>query len=172
MRRSAAVRCYWFTAAMTKELERAQRSIREGKGWRSIFPGVATLEIESEAGKDRLPVTVRLTRGEGPAVRRARPGEEALPYREVNPFDRWPFKPTEVAERAGLSTWKAWALIEHLRLKDDEKFFKKVSIGGGQVIERYSQAAIDQLRDSANEVDMDAVWKTYRTRHKIGRQTR
>jgi hypothetical protein len=45
-----------------------------------------------------------------------------------------------------------------------------VSIGGGQVIERYSQAAIDQLRDSANEVDMDAAWKTYRKRHKIGRQ--
>lgn len=60
-----------------------------------MFPGVATLEIESEPGEDRLLVVVRLTRSEGPAVRRAKSGEEALLYREVNPFDRWPFKPTE-----------------------------------------------------------------------------
>lgn len=155
-----------------KELDRALSALREGRDWRQVFPGVATLELESEPGDSQIPVAVRLTRAQGAPVRRARREEEAeaLLFREVNPFDRWPFKPTEVAERIGLSTWKTWALIEHLGLKADEEFFKEISLGGDQVLPRYSQRAVERLREAAAQLDIDEIWDDYRARHNVGRR--
>jgi hypothetical protein len=156
-----------------RELDRAMAAIREGRDWRDIFPGVATLEIEG-GGDSGIPVAVRLTRGDGPGVRRATRGEEAeaLLYREVNPFERWPFKPTDVAKRIELSEPKTWALIEHLDLKGDDAYYKDIPVGGGQVVPRYTQEAVERLRAAREEVDMDGVWRAYQQRHGFGQRRR
>lgn len=147
-------------------------ALRDGRDWRAVFPGVATLEVEADAGDSQIPVAVRLTRADGPPVRRARREEEAeaLLFREVNPFDRWSLRPTDVAERVGLSPPRTWAVIEHLGLKDDEEFYKEIALGGDQVLPRYSQRAVERLREALDEVDMDAVWRAYQQRHRFGQR--
>lgn len=159
-------------APTEKELERAISAIREGRNWRQVFPGVATLELDTDPGDSQIPVAVRLTRADGAPVRRARHDEEAeaLLYREINPFDRWPFKPTQLAERAGLTTWRTWAVVEHLGLKDDEDYYKEISLGGDQVVPRYSQKAVERLREAAAELDVEAIWREYQVRRGVGRR--
>jgi hypothetical protein len=158
-------------APTEKELERAMSALREGRNWRQVFPGVATLEIDADPGDSQIPVAVRLTKAEGAPVRRARREEEAeaLLYREINPFDRWPFKPTQLAERAGLTTWRTWAMVEHLGLKDNEDYYKEIPVGGDQVVPRYSQNAVQRLHEAAAELDVDAIWRDYQSRHGVGR---
>lgn len=155
-----------------KELERAMTALREGRDWRQVFPGVATLELEADPGDSQIPVALRLTRSQGEPVRRARPDEvaEALLFREINPFDRWSLRPSDVAERVGLSGPRTWALIEHLGLKEDEEFFKEIALGGDQVVPRYSQRAVERLREALEEVDMAAVWRDYQQRHRFGQR--
>jgi hypothetical protein len=60
-----------------RELNRAIRSLREGRDWKRVFPGVATLEIRTEQGGHTIPIVLKLSRNEGAPVRRARAGEES-----------------------------------------------------------------------------------------------
>jgi hypothetical protein len=161
-------------APTEKELERALAAIRDGRDWREVFPGIATLELDPDPGDSQIPVAVRLTRSEGPPVRRAQAGEEAeaLLYREVNPFDRWSLKPAEFERRTGLSPWRTRAVVEHLGLKGDEDYYKDVPLGGDQTTPRYSQKAVDRVRAAAAELDIEAIWGDYQERHGVGRRIR
>jgi hypothetical protein len=151
-------------APTEKEVDRAVRSVRRGRKWEAIFPGVATLRLDPEAGTN--PLAVRVTRGEGPAVRRVAPGEEALLYREVNPLDRYSMSFTEFAERfkPGLTPPRVSAAIEALGLDKDEECCKDIRIGSME-FRRYSPKAIERLRADLAELDLDKAWTDYRRRH-------
>ena len=151
-----------------QELNRAIRALRSGRDWKRVFPGVATLEIHTQPGPGTIPIALRLTRGQGPAVRLAQPEEEAeaLLYREVNPFDRWPLSPVQLADRVGIGRMRTWALVEHLDLKDDEGYYKDIPVGAGQTMARYSPHAVDRLREDAeNQELLNEAWAAYRARH-------
>ncbi|MBA3841340.1 MAG: hypothetical protein H0X39_01750 [Actinobacteria bacterium] len=155
-----------------KELDRAMAALREGRDWRVVFPGVATLELESDPGDSHIPVAIRLTRSEGPPVHRVQGGDdaEALAFREVNPFDRWSLRLSDVAQRVGLSRPRTLALVEHLGLKDDEEFYKEIALGGDQIIPRYSQRAVERIGEALGVVDMDEVWRNYQQGHRYGQR--
>ena len=147
-----------------REVSRVVGRVRAGEDWRTIFPGVANLRLQAEAG---FPYSVRLTRSEGPPVRRACTPEEveqAVFYREVNPLDRYSMSVTQLARHIGLTVPRTLALAEYVHLQDDPECFKEIPVLS-TIHKCYSPKAIERLRQTLEAVDMGEVWRAYKERH-------
>ena len=68
----------------------------------------------------------------------------------------------QVAEHLGLSGPKTTALIRHVKIKDDADCYRRITIGKAS-FDRYSQKAIECLREAKKTVDMDQVWTDYQS---------
>lgn len=153
----------------TAEVTRAAMRLKGGEDWRTIFPGVAALRLDT-SGQGPT-VCVRFTRDVSAApVRVLRPGEEAEGtslVREVNLLDRYSMGLRELASHLGLTPPKALALMHHIGLHLDEECFKEIRIGS-TTFKRYSSKALVRLREALRSADMDHVWQQYRAHQKTG----
>lgn len=117
------------------EVRRAETSLRSGTDWPRIMPGLAKLSIApAEPEGAAQEVVLRIEKGgSGVPVRRAARSEqdEALFYRAVSPFDEYAIKLSEFGSHLELSKTEGYALIEALRMKDDERayFIRRTSAG-------------------------------------------
>lgn len=60
----------------------------------------------------------------------------------------------QVAEHFGLSGPKTTALIRHVKIKQDANCYRRITIGKAS-FDRYSQSAIERLRDALKTADID-----------------
>ena len=144
------------------DIQRAVVGMRQADSWESLFPGVASIRLAPSGESEAIPIAVRITRSEGLPVRRAEPGEEAALFRPVNPFDQYPLSSIAVAEKLQITAPKARALSHHLRLGEDERYFKVLTGPSGGKHKRYSSAALKRMREVLPSVDMTKVWSEYR----------
>lgn len=75
-----------------------------------VAPGADAQEVILRVGKS----------AESIAVRKARTGEEALAYRSMDPFEEFGGKLTQFGQKLGLTQQQGYALIDHLRIKEDD----------------------------------------------------
>lgn len=66
----------------------------------------------------------------------------------------------QVARHLELSGPKTTALIRHLEIQEDAECYRRITIGQAS-FDRYSQKAIDRLREALKAVKMDDVWAEY-----------
>ena len=52
------------------------------------------------------------------------------------------------------------ALIWHLKLQESDEYFKNLKVGKS-VFKRYSNKALDSIKQSLEDVDMSEVWQDY-----------
>ena len=53
-------------------------------------------------------------------------------------------------------------LIRHVKIKDDADCYRRITIGKTS-FDRYSQKAIERLREAKQTADMDQVWTHYQS---------
>ena len=148
------------------EINRALRDLKGNLGWRSAFPGVVGLEL---VGSPRLSdqvqeISLKIDRKRGDlAVRLARDGEEAVAYREVDTFDRYSLKLSNLGEKLGLTRHQAYAVVHHLDLKSDPACYScKVTPKGNIVWQGLSNRALERARKALDEgLDVDAAVAEY-----------
>lgn len=132
------------------ELDRAVTAFRRGKKWEAVFPGLATLEIASTVGAGAQEVTLRIAKSaDGPAVRLARPGEEAgaLLYRKSDPFDEYGIKLSEFGRMLGVSQNDGYALTWYMKLKEDPAaYYCRKTKAGNIQFQGFSARALDLAR--------------------------
>lgn len=145
------------------EVDRALDRLAGGARWQDVFPGVARLNAEAEG--TGLNLTIRLTKREGMPVHIVKPddAEPGTPVvlKRVNELDYYNLGLTEVAMKVGITAPRAWAVIHYLDLQADLDCFKELRIGS-QRYKRYSQKAVERLREAIPSLDMDEVWRTHR----------
>jgi hypothetical protein len=107
------------------ELNRAVKQLRSGADWRKIMPGLALLSVSPVSpGSGAQEIVLRVGRDTNAIpVRRAAPGEEALAYRTMDPFEEFGGKLSEFGKKLGLTQTQGYAVIEHLKLKDDDRAY-------------------------------------------------
>ncbi len=145
------------------ELDRLLVRVRDGAPWHEIFPGVATLEISSEA-REGIPVAIRIAKKEGEEVHlvpEGTPGAMTVSVKRVNELDYYSLGLKQLAAKCQLSPNRAVALVRHLGLQDSTEFFKVVVIGKS-TFKRYSEKALLAMQQALATVDMDKVWSLYR----------
>lgn len=104
------------------EVNRAEQELRKGIPWERVLPGLATLSVVPVApGADAQEVILRVGKAaDSIAVRKAGPGDEALAYRSMDPFEEFGGKLTQFGKKLGLTQQQGYALIDHLRIKNDD----------------------------------------------------
>lgn len=144
------------------ELNRLIRSIKDGRGWKSLFPGVAKLNLTTEG--TGLNITVRLTKREGEPVHlvpEGTPGATVVAVKRVDELGFYRFGLNDLAAQLGISGPRTLALIKHCDLQKSPEFFKEIRIGKTS-FKRYSGKALSRLRRDVAVVDMEKVWQKHK----------
>jgi hypothetical protein len=147
-------------------LNRLLRKLSQEDNWQSIFPGVASLKINTEG--EGLNISLRITKKEGIAVRLVKEGEEsdlAVAVKRVNELDYYSLGASALAEKLGLSIPKTLALIEHFDIQGKEEYFKEIKINSS-VFKRYSPKALDFLKKELPKLDINEIWNKHNLKKK------
>jgi hypothetical protein len=106
-------------------------------------------------------VTVRFSKREGVPVRYvpADDPREAAAVREVDLQRKYHLSASDLARLAALTLPKFNRLRRYLDLDDDEDF-RHVFVFDSQRIPRWSDAALQRMRDALEEVNMDEVGRS------------
>jgi len=140
------------------ELGKLVRDIQSDKTWQTIFPGIATLRIDTTGSG--LTVSIRLTKKEGEAVHlvpEGTPGATIVAVKRVSEIDFYTLGLMNLADHLGLSSSKLLAVINELEIQNNHEYFKIFKIGS-VVHKRYSKKALDRLREALPTIDIDAIW--------------
>jgi hypothetical protein len=145
------------------ELNSLLVGVRDGRSWTELFPGVASLELATDASSG-IPIAIRITKREGQPVHlvpEGTPGAMIVSVRRVNELDYYSLGLKDLAQRSSLTPSKALALVKHLNLQSSTEYFKVIPIGKS-VFKRYSQKALSAMQDALKTVDMVKVWDLYK----------
>jgi hypothetical protein len=148
------------------EINALLKRVRGGEGWADLFPGVASLATSVEGSG--LSVAVRITKKEGEAVTlvpEGTPGATVLAVKRVNELDYYSLGLTDLAEKVGLTSPRALALVQHLALQESEDFYKELKVGKS-VHKRYSPKALERMREALPTIDIEAVWEANRPKQR------
>ncbi len=148
------------------EMQKLVRQVQEGRGWRSLFPSVAKLNLATEG--TGLRVSVRLTKRDGDPVHlvpEGTPGATVVAVKRVDELGFYCHGAEDLAKKVGLTRPRAVALVQHLGLQKNEKYYKEVRVGNSR-FKRYSKLAVDRILEVLPRIDMEEVWEKHRPRRR------
>ena len=128
----------------------------------SVFPGISAVTFNTEGtGAD---VSLRITKKEGVPVRLVPEGEPSgavVAVKRVDELSFYNLGHRELSAKVGLMPNKTTAAIALLEIKTDPDCFKAFKIGNTQH-QRYSQKAIERIRELVEAEGADGLWRRYR----------
>jgi len=150
------------TQPSERELNRILEKLVENDEWQSVFPGIASININNEG--DGFNINLKIAKKEGVPIKIVKENNKgAFPVvlKRVNELDYYNLGAKAFARKLGLSLNKTLALIHHFRLQENGEYFKLIKIGGSK-FKRYSPKALEFLKKKQSEVDMNQVWEGYK----------
>lgn len=142
------------------ELDRMLDDVASGKDWPQIFPGVAALRLDTEG--EGIPFSLRFVKSDDAVPIRTvnvdeNPDAAVVAIKRVNELDYYNLGLNQLAAHVGLTAPRALAVVRELELQENDDYFKEIRIGGTRH-KRYSQKAIDRVKQAVEELDMEDVW--------------
>ena len=147
------------TQPSDSDLRRQITKIHQGLNWIDLFPGIATLRLETKGAG--FNVSLRLTKGAGEPVRlvgEEDPNATIVGVRRVNELNYYNFGMKQLAAHVGLIQPRCLAVVRSLGLREDDDCFRIIRIGTQQY-KRYSQRAMKKIQDELPRLDMVEVWR-------------
>jgi hypothetical protein len=144
------------------ELKRLIRAIRAGKNWQDLFPGVASLRLDTKG--TGLNVSIRLTKKRGEPVTlvpEGTPGATVVAVKRVDELGFYSMGLLALAEKLELSPTRALALVRELEVQSNPEYFKMFKIGS-VTHKRYSMKCLHLMKKKLPEVDMDEIWERHK----------
>ena len=148
-------------------LDKFARKVSDGEPWETLFPGVASLSLDTEGSG--LTFNVRISKTEGLPIRVVKAeevgadGVTAVVLKRVNELGYYTLGLIALAERLGATPPRVLELIRFLDLQSDPEYFKEFRVQSARH-KLYSQKALQRLRKAMSQVDIDAVWEHARGR--------
>ncbi|HZR11382.1 MAG TPA: DUF3644 domain-containing protein [Myxococcales bacterium] len=140
------------------DLRRFGKEILRGKEWTAVFQGAASVEITP--GGTGPGLSLRLSKKEGIPIQlvpEGTPGASVVAVKRVDELGFYNLGAKQLAEKVGLTMPKAVAVVDHLGLRTREDCYKEFKIGKS-VFKRYSQKAIDAIRDALKTETAEDIW--------------
>lgn len=148
------------------ELQKLIKKVQAGRKWQDIFPGVASLELNTEG--EGIGINIRITKKEGDEVclvPEGTPGATVLAVKRVNELDYYSLSFTDISKKLELSRPKTSALMHKLEIYSSDECFKRFKIGKSG-FDRYSPKALKRLAKGLEELNIDDVWNEYKNTRK------
>ncbi len=156
-----------FVQPSDAELDRLLDRVGTGERWDRVFPGVASLQLD--AGGGGIPYSLRITKKEGVPIQlvdESEPGAAVVAIRKVDKLGYYNMGLRKLAQHfPDLSEAKVGAIVAELGLRDDDDCYAQFSIDS-QHYKRYSNRALQRIRDALPTLDVDAVWEAHKPRRK------
>jgi len=146
------------------DLTKYANSVRDGVGWQDIFPGVASLCINTEGEGPNI--SLRISKKEGVPIRLLKEGESGtsvVAIKRVNEADFYSLNLQSLSRHLGLGRNKLLAGIKELQVQEDEECFKVLRVGKVES-KCYSQKALSRLREEIPNLDIEDIWQRHRPR--------
>ncbi len=143
------------------ELRRLVRDIRAGKPWREIFPGIASLRLDTKG--TGLSVSLRITKHEGEPIRlvpEGTPGATVVAIKRVNELGYYNLGLHDLANKLALGPNRMLAVVKALRIQDRKDFFNVFKIGS-VTHKRYSQQALQHIQQQMPNLDIEKIWREH-----------
>lgn len=146
------------------ELDRILRDVAANRKWQDVFPGVAALSLDTSGSG--LSVSLKITKSKGEPVTlvpEGTPGATLIAVRRVNELGFYSLGLRQLAKHLGISAPKTLAVIKELKMQADQEMFKEIQIGKSRH-KRYSQQALETLKDRLPNLDLEDVWRRNKPR--------
>ncbi|GIV02390.1 MAG: hypothetical protein KatS3mg015_1220 [Fimbriimonadales bacterium] len=148
------------------DLRRIGGEVTHGKAWADVFQGAAAVEIAADGTGPSL--SLRLSKKEGIPIQlvpEGTPGASVVAVKRVNELDFYSLGAKQLAEKVGLTMPKTVAVVDHLDLRKDPECYKEIKIGK-TVFKRYSEKAIEAIKQAVNKESADEIWAKRRSRNR------
>lgn len=144
------------------DVNRIVRGVRDGKSREQVFPKLTGVTSTTTGGG--LTVEVRFVKKDGLPVSFTKDAEaEVAAVRVVDLEKKFHMGAEDLAKKAVVPVYRAYALRRHLGLDDEDDHFSHVFKFGSQHRRRYSDNALKAMREALDAVDMDKVWAAHKT---------
>lgn len=146
------------------------KDLVQGLDWARVFEGVAMVSLITDGSGPSL--SVRLSKREGAPVHvvdEGTPGAAVLATRRVSDTDFYSLGANDLAKKVGLTVPRLGAVATHIALQEDADCFKEIRIGKS-LHRRYSPKAIERLKETLAEKDVDEIWRSQQASKKAARK--
>lgn len=146
----------------TGELRSKAKELCGGKLWGEVFPGAASISFTRDGVGHT--VSLRITKKEGIPVQivpEGTPGASVVALKRVNELGFYNMGRDQLATQLKLSGSKTTAAIWRFDIQKDADCFMAVSFGKTS-FKRYSQRAIEKIREALATKPIEEVWAEYR----------
>lgn len=146
------------------ELRATGRQLVEGTLWDAVFPGVGSVELTTEGEGPSL--SLRITKKEGIPIHlvpEGTPGASVVAVKRVDELSFYNLGRNDLAKHVGLSPPRTSAVSWHFGLKDDPTYYKEFVIGSAR-FGRYSQKAIEAIKEAVAQTPIEEIWQNYQAR--------
>lgn len=141
------------------DLRRIGKEVSQGRAWADVFHGAAAVEIAADGTGPSL--SLRLSKKEGipiQLVAEGTPDASVVAVKRVNELDFYNIGAKQLAEKVGLTMPKVVAVVDHLGLRYDQDCYKEFKIGK-TLLKRYSQKAIEAIKEALKKESADEIWR-------------
>jgi hypothetical protein len=124
-----------------------------------LFPGVFSIDFSFD--KEGAKINLRITKKEGIPINivpEGTPGASVVALKRVNELDYYSLNCTQIAKKIGITLPKTVAIIRYLKIQNDDKYYKEINIGKSR-FKRYSNIALQYIKEKIREIDIDEIWK-------------
>lgn len=140
------------------ELKDLAKRLSKATNWGQLFPSVSTLSFTQNGYGPSL--DLRITKSEGvpvTVVPEGTPGAGVVAIKRVNELDFYNLGRDQLAKKLGLTGPKTTAAVKHFGIKEDPECFKHLKVGNVP-FDRYSQKAIEKIKEGLKTKSIDEIW--------------
>jgi hypothetical protein len=141
------------------DLQRIGKEVSQNRPWTDVFRGAAAVEIAADGTGPSL--SLRLSKREGipiQLVAEGTPGASVVAVKRVDELGFYSLGAKQLAEKVDLTMPKAVAVVDYLGLRGQTDCYKEIKIGKA-VFKRYSQKAIDSIKEALKKESADEIWR-------------
>jgi hypothetical protein len=150
------------------DLRRIAKEISQGSPWADVFKGAAAVEIVADGTGPSL--SLRVSNKEGIPIQLVpdgTPGASVVAVKRVDELGFYNLGAKQLAEKVGLTMPKLLAVVDYLGLRKDPECYKEFKIGK-TVFKRYSQKAIDAIKEALKTENAEEIWRKRHAKAKGG----
>lgn len=144
-----------------EDLKKIAKAVNEGKSWRDIFPGAASIEFTTEG--TGTAINLRITKKEGLGfhlVKEGTLGASVIAVKRVGDLDFYSLDYENLRTKVGLSKYQMTCMSWSIRLKDHEEMCKKITIGRSTFY-KYSQKAVEAIQAKLEQTSIEDICFNY-----------
>ena len=130
----------------------------------NVFPAIQMLDVGIDGSGPTL--SLRLTKGTGMPIRLVNAdGEDStdaavIASRRVAETGFYKYGSKDIARKLGINQHDARSMVYHLSIQNDEECFKIIQVRNSKH-KRYSQQALDTIKEGIDRGDLDAAKSEY-----------